>query len=103
MRAIFLFVEANSRNPLIEQAGILPGADMAHVIHPTGKTKSFKKPFRRSNQASRLLRASPMISNWTGRPVFCWITVADPSFEAKMALAEQIMREDRDILRVLAK
>lgn len=31
------------------------------------------------------------------------ITTADPSFEAKMALAEQIMREDRDILRVLAK
>lgn len=31
------------------------------------------------------------------------ITAADPSFEVKMALAEQIMREDRDILRVLAK
>ena len=31
------------------------------------------------------------------------ITAADPSFEAKMALAEQIMREDRDILRVLAR
>jgi putative addiction module antidote len=31
------------------------------------------------------------------------ITAADPSFEAKMALAEQIMRQDRDILRVLAK
>ena len=31
------------------------------------------------------------------------ITAADPSFEAKMALAEQFMREDRDILRVLAK
>jgi len=31
------------------------------------------------------------------------ITAADPSFEAQMALAEQIMREDRDILRVLAK
>lgn len=31
------------------------------------------------------------------------ITTADPEFEAKMALAEKIMREDRDILRVLAK
>lgn len=31
------------------------------------------------------------------------ITVSNPEFEAKMALAEQIMREDRDILRVLAK
>ena len=30
------------------------------------------------------------------------ITAADPAFAAKMALAEQIMREDRDILRVLA-
>ncbi|EQA96487.1 putative addiction module antidote [Sphingobium wenxiniae] len=31
------------------------------------------------------------------------LTAADPDFETKMALAEQIMREDRDILRVLAK
>lgn len=31
------------------------------------------------------------------------LTSADPDFEAKMALAEVIMREDREILRVLAK
>jgi putative addiction module antidote len=31
------------------------------------------------------------------------LTAADPSFETKLALAEQIMRDDRDILRVLAK
>jgi len=31
------------------------------------------------------------------------ITAGDPAFAEKMALAEQIMREDRDILRVLAK
>jgi putative addiction module antidote len=31
------------------------------------------------------------------------ITAADPDFETKMTLAEQIMREDRDILRVLAQ
>jgi putative addiction module antidote len=31
------------------------------------------------------------------------LTASDPDFEAKMALAEGIMREDRDILRVLAK
>jgi putative addiction module antidote len=31
------------------------------------------------------------------------ITATDPMFEAKMKLAEQIMREDRDILRILAK
>lgn len=31
------------------------------------------------------------------------ITASNPDFERKMALAEQIMREDRDILRVLAK
>jgi putative addiction module antidote len=31
------------------------------------------------------------------------LSAADPSFAAKMELAEQIMREDRDILRVLAK
>jgi putative addiction module antidote len=31
------------------------------------------------------------------------LTAANPDFEAKMALAETIMREDRDILRVLAQ
>ena len=31
------------------------------------------------------------------------ITASNPEFAAKMALAEQIMREDRDILHVLAK
>lgn len=31
------------------------------------------------------------------------ITAANPSFAAKMAMAEMIMREDRDILRVLAQ
>ena len=31
------------------------------------------------------------------------VTASNPDFEAKMALAEQIMRDDRDILRVLAK
>jgi putative addiction module antidote len=31
------------------------------------------------------------------------ITASDPDFAVKMDLAEQIMREDRDILRVLAK
>ena len=31
------------------------------------------------------------------------LTAADPDFAAKMEAAEAIMREDRDILRVLAK
>lgn len=31
------------------------------------------------------------------------ITAANPDFAVKMAVAERIMREDRDILRVLAK
>jgi putative addiction module antidote len=31
------------------------------------------------------------------------ITATNPEFETQMALAEQIMREDRDILRALAK
>ena len=31
------------------------------------------------------------------------ITAANPEFAEKMAVAERIMREDRDILRVLAK
>ena len=31
------------------------------------------------------------------------LTASDPDFAAKMAAAEAIMRDDRDILRVLAK
>jgi putative addiction module antidote len=31
------------------------------------------------------------------------LTASDPDFEEEMALAERIMREDRDILRALAK
>lgn len=31
------------------------------------------------------------------------LTASNSDFEAKMVLAEQIMRDDRDILRVLAK
>jgi len=31
------------------------------------------------------------------------ITAADPDFAEKMAVAERVMREDRDILRVLAQ
>jgi putative addiction module antidote len=31
------------------------------------------------------------------------LTPSDPGFEAKMAMAETIMREDRDILHVLAQ
>jgi len=31
------------------------------------------------------------------------ITAANPEFEKQMALAEQIMHDDRDILRALAK
>lgn len=31
------------------------------------------------------------------------LTASDPEFEERMKLAEKIMREDRDILRVLAK
>jgi putative addiction module antidote len=31
------------------------------------------------------------------------LTASNPDFEVKMALAETIMREDRDILRVLSK
>lgn len=31
------------------------------------------------------------------------LSASDPGFEAKMKVAEEIMREDRDILRALAK
>ncbi len=31
------------------------------------------------------------------------LSATDPEFQRKMAVAEEVMREDRDILRVLAK
>jgi hypothetical protein len=40
-----------------------------------GKAKSWIVPRRRSSHAVRLFRASDMISNCTGLPVFCWMTV----------------------------
>ena len=40
---------------------------------------------------------------FTETPTGLHMSACDPQFEAKMAAAEAIMREDRDILRVLAK
>ena len=39
----------------------------------------------------------------TEAPDRVWLTANDLDFAAKMGVAEEIMREDRDILRVLAK
>ena len=40
---------------------------------------------------------------WSETPQGFQVTSHNPDFERKMAMAEKIMREDRDILRVLAK
>jgi hypothetical protein len=40
-----------------------------------GKAKSSTVPPRLSSQANKLARASEVISNCTGRPVFCWMTM----------------------------
>jgi len=51
-----------------------------------------------------LLRVGPGDSLYiTESPDGIRLTATNPDFAAKMELAEQIMREDRDILRVLAK
>jgi putative addiction module antidote len=39
----------------------------------------------------------------TERPEGFTVTASSPDFEKRMELAEQIMREDRDILHVLAQ
>ena len=39
----------------------------------------------------------------TAAPDGLRLTASNPDFATKMAVAEEIMREDRDILRVLAK
>lgn len=50
------------------------------------------------------LRVAPGDSLYvTESPDGIRLTATNPDFAAKMELAEQIMREDRDILRVLAK
>ncbi|EJL24038.1 AbrB/MazE/SpoVT family DNA-binding domain-containing protein [Novosphingobium sp. AP12] len=51
-----------------------------------------------------LLRVGPGDTlHLTESPDGVRLTAADPDFAAKMEAAEAIMREDRDILRVLAK
>jgi putative addiction module antidote len=40
---------------------------------------------------------------WSETPDGFNVTASNPEFEKKMALAEKIMREDRDILHVLAQ
>jgi putative addiction module antidote len=40
---------------------------------------------------------------WSEAPDGFRVTASNPDFEKKMALAETIMREDRDILRTLAQ
>jgi putative addiction module antidote len=51
-----------------------------------------------------LLRVGPGDTlHLTESPDGVRLTAADPDFSAKMDAAEAIMREDRDILRVLAK
>lgn len=39
----------------------------------------------------------------TEAPYGIHLSAADPDFEAQMTVAEEVMRKDRDILRVLAK
>ncbi|RJY09998.1 AbrB/MazE/SpoVT family DNA-binding domain-containing protein [Aurantiacibacter aquimixticola] len=41
--------------------------------------------------------------HFTQAPDGVRVTAYDPEFERQMAIAEEIMREDRDILRELAK
>jgi putative addiction module antidote len=51
-----------------------------------------------------LLRVGPGDTlHLTESPDGVRLTAADPDFSAKMDAAEAIMREDRDILRILAK
>lgn len=51
-----------------------------------------------------LLRVGPGDTlHLTESPDGVRLTAADPDFAAKLEAAEEIMREDRDILRVLAK
>jgi hypothetical protein len=43
-----------------------------------GKSQSSRRLPRRSSQAAKASRVGSVISNGTGRPVFCWITVERP-------------------------
>ena len=69
--AILFTSQANRSHQFIDQPGILARAKMIGVINPAGKTKSSIVPPLRSSHASKLALTSDVISNLTGRPVFC--------------------------------
>ena len=43
MCAILALVQANGRHPLIKKAGVLPGAEVSHVINPTGEDEVIQR------------------------------------------------------------
>lgn len=73
MCSVPLLIKTDRRHPFINRAGILPCAEVTEIIDPARKRIV---PPRRPSQTVRLLRASCMISNCTGLPVFCWMMVA---------------------------
>ncbi|CAH1685939.1 hypothetical protein CHELA17_64757 [Chelatococcus asaccharovorans] len=69
--SIFLGAQTDRGHPLVNEACILPGTHVLCVIDPAWEYKLLGRAPRRSSQARSLALTSPVILNWTGRPVFC--------------------------------
>ena len=69
-------VEARVHQPTHPRASTLPGAEMADVLGAARESVISNRTPRRSNHAKRPARTSAVSSNCTGRPVFCWVTIA---------------------------
>jgi hypothetical protein len=75
MGTVLFRSQANGGYPLINKPRYWRVLRCPAGLARLGNAKSSTVPPRRSSQARRLVRASAVISNWTGRPVFCWITI----------------------------
>jgi hypothetical protein len=54
VRAVIFTAQPNRSDPLIDQSGVLAGAEVIGMIDPTGKAKSSMVPPLRSSHASKL-------------------------------------------------
>ena len=63
MRTVIFSPKTDAGNPLVDQPGILPGADVSGPIDAAGEGKSYNEPPRLSNRARMLASAGSSNSN----------------------------------------
>ena len=76
VRAILLLAKTDRGHPLINQSSILPGAQMIVRVSSAGNREVLNRTPLPLEPRQQTVLVSLVISNSTGRPVFCWITIA---------------------------